>query len=50
MKMAVDGRILQNSLLFSLLSGNLDAEAGSHPTASTTTQSDTNRRFPVSDE
>jgi hypothetical protein len=37
--MAVDGRILQNSLLFSLLSGNLDAEAGLHPTASTTTQS-----------
>jgi hypothetical protein len=38
----------QNSLLISLLPGNLVAETGSIPTASATTQSDPNGRFPVS--
>ena len=36
--MAAEAQNFQNSLLFSLLSGNLDAETGSHPTASATTQ------------
>jgi hypothetical protein len=34
----MEGRILRNSLLISLLAGNLDAETGSHLAASTTTQ------------
>jgi hypothetical protein len=49
-KIAAEGRILQNSLLFSLLSGNLTVETGSMGSASATTQSDANRRFLVSDE
>jgi hypothetical protein len=36
--------------VFSQLSGNFDCETGSIGAASTTTQSDANRRFPVSDE
>src|SRR5258708_32438123 len=38
-EIATEGLNLQNSLLFSLLSGNLDAETGSIRAASTTTQS-----------
>jgi hypothetical protein len=40
----------QNFLLISLLAGNLAVETGSIQAASTTTQSDANRCFPVSDE
>jgi hypothetical protein len=41
---------LQNSRFFSLIDGNLIVETGSLLAASTTTQSDANRRFLVSDE
>ena len=38
-KIALNGQSRQNSLLISLLAGNLDAETGSTVTASATTQS-----------
>jgi hypothetical protein len=41
---------LRNSRFFSLIDGNLTAETGSIRAASTTTQSDANRRFLVSEE
>src|SRR5262249_55427835 len=49
-KFEAEGRILQNSLLISLLPGNLPAETGSIQAASTTTQSRANRDFPWFDE
>ena len=45
MKIAAEGLNLQNSLLFSLLSGNLDAETGSIATGSATTQSFATEEF-----
>jgi hypothetical protein len=49
-KIAAERLNPQNSLLFSLLAGNLAMETGSIRAASTTTQSDANRCFPVSDK
>jgi hypothetical protein len=49
-KIAAERQNPQNSLLFSLLAGNSAVETGSIQAASTTTQSDANRCFPVSDE
>ena len=49
-KIASRGRILQNSLLISLLAGNSVLETGSMATAFATTHSSVNRRFPVSDQ
>jgi len=49
-KIAAKGPNLQNTLLISLIAGIGGVKTGSIRAASTTTQSDANQCFPVSDE